>query len=253
MTRVFHKAELSTGFRNFLAGISREAHSRHAPVDSVRCIGENGECVVNETQVTVIGNVATEVSYGETGSGVPMANFRLASTERRYDRERQCWVDGETQWVTVTAWRALAVNLIGSLSKGDPVVVSGRLRVREWAEGEGKRGRVEVDARSVGHDLNRGTSAFRWAAGARGHPPAAVVAAGGEPGGSPAGEAVPGWIADALAARKASAAASTAVAAPPDGGADGADGTDAASEGASGDGGEVSGKGSGGDVQGLLI
>ncbi|MEU8513748.1 single-stranded DNA-binding protein [Kitasatospora sp. NPDC048722] len=200
--------------------------------------------------MTVIGNVATEVSYGETGSGVPMANFRLASTERRYDRERQCWVDGETQWVTVTAWRALAVNLIGSLSKGDPVVVSGRLRVREWDGGEGRRSRVEIDARSVGHDLNRGTSAFRWASGARGHPPAVVGAAGGEPGGSPAGEAVPGWIAHALAARKASAAVSAAVVAPSDGGADGAG---VASEGASGDDGEVSGKGSEGDVQGLLI
>ncbi|MEV7026258.1 single-stranded DNA-binding protein, partial [Kitasatospora sp. NPDC093558] len=132
--------------------------------------------------MTVIGNVATEVSYGETCSGVPMANFRLASTERRYDRERQCWVDGETQWLTVTAWRALAVNLIGSLSKGDPVVVSGRLRVREWVEGEGRRGRAEIDARSVGHDLNRGTSAFRWAAGARGHPPGAAGAAGGAGG-----------------------------------------------------------------------
>ncbi|MEE1785386.1 single-stranded DNA-binding protein [Streptomyces sp. SP17BM10] len=205
---------------------------------------------MNETQVTVIGNVATEVSYGETGSGVPMAHFRLASTERRYDRERQCWVDGETQWVTVTAWRALAVNLIGSLAKGDPVVVSGRLRVREWAEGEGKRSRVEIDARSVGHDLNRGTSAFRWAAGARGHPPVGVGAAAAEPGGPAGGEAVPGWIADALAARKASAVVSAAAAAASERGAGGAD---AVPEGVSGEGGEVSGKGSGGDVQGLLI
>ncbi|WP_195911109.1 single-stranded DNA-binding protein [Streptomyces kaniharaensis] len=167
---------------------------------------------MSETQVTVIGNVATEVSYGETGSGVPMATFRLASTERRYDRQRECWMDGDTQWLTVTAWRALAVNLIGSLAKGDPVVVSGRLRVREWVEGELKRTRVEIDARSVGHDLTRGTSAFRWASGVRGHPPAAAGAAGGELGGQPDGEAVPGWIADALAARKASALASATAA-----------------------------------------
>ncbi|MGW2252959.1 single-stranded DNA-binding protein [Kitasatospora sp. NPDC001660] len=201
---------------------------------------------MNETQVTVIGNVVTDVSYGETGSGVPMANFRLASTERRYDRERQCWVDGETQWLTVTAWRALAVNLIGSLAKGDPVVVSGRLRVREWGEGEGRRSRVEIDARSVGHDLNRGTSAFRWAAGTRGHPPTAAGAVGGEPGGSPDGEVVPGWIADALAARKASA-----VAAMPPG--SGAGGEDAVPARASGEGDEVSEKESGDDAQGVLI
>ncbi|MER7753112.1 single-stranded DNA-binding protein [Kitasatospora sp. NPDC097643] len=195
---------------------------------------------MNETQVTVMGNVASEVSYGETGSGVPMANFRLGCTERRYDRQRECWIDGETQWLTVTAWRALAVNLIGSLAKGDPVLVSGRLRVREWGEGEQRRTRVEIDARSVGHDLTRGTSAFRWASGARGHPVGGVSggSAGGALGGAPggpaaaggqaAGEVVPGWIADALEARKASAVAV-------------------------GESGGVSGGGRGSDGQGVLI
>lgn len=120
---------------------------------------------MNETQVTVIGNVATDVSCTRTADGVAVANFRLASTERRYDRLREGWVDGETQWVTVTAWRALAGHLIGSLSKGDPVVVSGRLRVREWTEGEARRSRVEIDARSVGHDLSRGTAVFTWGGG----------------------------------------------------------------------------------------
>ncbi|MET8625232.1 single-stranded DNA-binding protein [Kitasatospora sp. NPDC004669] len=160
---------------------------------------------MNETHVTVLGNVATEVSYGETANGVPMANFQLGCTERRYDRERACWVDGETQWLRVTAWRALAVNLIGSLAKGDPVLVTGRLRVREWTEGEVKRSRAEVDARSVGHDLTRGTSAFRWATGVRGQPPGGAGPAAAEV----AAEPVPGWIASALEARKASAVAVT--------------------------------------------
>ncbi|MFD5468477.1 single-stranded DNA-binding protein [Kitasatospora sp. NPDC127059] len=153
--------------------------------------------------VTVLGNVGTEVSYGETSGGVPMANFQLGCTERRYDRERACWVDGETQWLRVTAWRALAVNLIGSLAKGDPVLVTGRLRVREWRDGEAKRSRAEIDARSVGHDLTRGTSAFRWAAGVRGQPPGPVGAAGAEA----ANEPVPGWIVSALESRRASAVA----------------------------------------------
>ncbi|MFJ6139467.1 single-stranded DNA-binding protein [Kitasatospora sp. NPDC092286] len=204
MTPVFHRPELSTGFPISLALISGEEHSQLAPIDSVRCIAENGECSVNETQVTVIGNVATEVSYAETAGGVPMANFRLASTERRYDRQKDGWVDGETQWVTVTAWRALAVHLIGSLAKGDPVVVNGRLRVREWTEGEARRSRVEIDARSVGHDLTRGTTVFRWSSGVRGE----SVGGAGPAAGVLVGEAVPGWIADALEARKASAMAS---------------------------------------------
>ncbi|MFD8703927.1 single-stranded DNA-binding protein [Kitasatospora sp. NPDC059648] len=158
---------------------------------------------MSETYVTVIGNVATEVSYGETSGGVPMANFRLGVTERRYDRERACWVDGEAQWLRVTAWRALAVNLIGSLSKGDPVLVTGRLRVHEWTDGEVKHSRAEINARSVGHDLTRGTAAFRWAAGVRGQPSAAAGGAGADGGGEP----VPGWIVNALESRRASAVA----------------------------------------------
>lgn len=136
---------------------------------------------MNGTQVTVIGNVATEVAYTLTPGGVPVANFRLASTERRFDRARELWVDGETQWLTVTAWRSLAGHLIDSLTKGDPVVVSGRLRVREWAEGEAKRSRVEIDARSVGHDLSRGTARFSWAPGGRAGVPEEGAAAPGRP------------------------------------------------------------------------
>ncbi|MFF2144973.1 single-stranded DNA-binding protein [Kitasatospora sp. NPDC058190] len=164
---------------------------------------------MSETHVTVLGNVATEVTYGETANGVPMANFRIGCTERRYDRERACWVDGETQWLRVTAWRALAVNLIGSLAKGDPVLVTGRLRVREWTEGEVRRSRAEIDARSVGHDLTRGTSAFRWATGVRGQSPGGAEPAAAETTERAArvDEPVPGWIADALEARRVSAVA----------------------------------------------
>lgn len=174
---------------------------------------------MNEIQVTVLGNVAGEVSYGETSGGVPMANFRLGCTERRYDRQRECWVDGDTHWLTVTAWRALAVNLIGSLAKGDPVLVSGRLRMREWVEGEARRSRVEIDARSVGHDLTRGTSAFRRATGVRGQPPGAGAHAGaagaGDAGAQAEPEGVPGWIADALRSRTAAAVAGAAAPAAP--------------------------------------
>ncbi|WP_281278591.1 single-stranded DNA-binding protein [Streptomyces tateyamensis] len=140
----------------------------------------------------MIGNVASPVNYAQTSSGVPTANFRLATTERRYDRARGEWVDGDTNWVTVIAWRRLATNVVSSLSKGEPVVVSGRLRVREWEDEGKRRTAVEVDARVVGHDLGRGTSAFRWAVHARGEgePQAAGLAS--------AGEAVPDWIARAV-------------------------------------------------------
>ncbi|WP_078660836.1 single-stranded DNA-binding protein [Streptomyces sp. NRRL B-24484] len=164
---------------------------------------------MNETLVTIVGNVASTVTYAQTPAGVPVANFRMATTERRFDRGTGDWVDGETTWVTVVAWRWLATNLVSSVNKGDPVVVSGRLRVREWGEEDRRRTAVEIDARSVGHDLSRGTSAFRWAV--RGRPDREKVGSdafgpsGGRRVGDPApvGEAVPEWIVAAVEARRA--------------------------------------------------
>ncbi|GJF34456.1 hypothetical protein KNE206_71560 [Kitasatospora sp. NE20-6] len=163
---------------------------------------------MNETLVTIVGNVASTVTYGQTSAGVPVANFRMATTERRFDRAAGDWVDGETSWVTVVAWRWLATNLVSSVTKGDPVLVSGRLRVREWGEDDRRRTSVEIDARSVGHDLSRGTSAFRWAVRGRSDPQGAGSGtarparadAGGPTG---IGEAVPEWIVAAVGARRA--------------------------------------------------
>lgn len=123
---------------------------------------------MNETTVTLVGNAATEVRYRETPAGIPVASFRLASTVRRWDRERSCWNDAHTSFYTVWAWRGLAGNVAGSVGKGDPLIVRGRVRVHEW-EKDGKRHTtVEVEAGAIGHDLSRGTSAFRR--GARGRP-----------------------------------------------------------------------------------
>ncbi|MFF8816135.1 single-stranded DNA-binding protein [Streptomyces pactum] len=90
---------------------------------------------MNETLVTVVGNVATQPEYRLTASGAGVVRFRLAATARRWDRTRQSWVDGSTSFYTVWAWRSLAENLAASVTLGEPLVVHGRLRVREeWRE-----------------------------------------------------------------------------------------------------------------------
>lgn len=183
---------------------------------------------MDEALVTMVGNAASGVTYRETPGGVAVANFRLAARERRYDRERGDWTDGGTTWVTVVAWRGLAANVVGSVNKGDPLVVSGRLRVREWGEEGSRRTEVEIDARSIGHDLARGTSVFRRALEGKSAPgqggSGAAPAGSGTPGGASGGgaaaavpvlsaaggsravrlveEAVPEWIVAAVAARR---------------------------------------------------
>ena len=87
-------------------------------------------------QITVTGLVATIPRHLVTGEGLPITSFRLASTQRRYDRSQQRWVDGETNWFTITSFRQIALNVNASVQKGQRVVVTGRLRVRDWESGE---------------------------------------------------------------------------------------------------------------------
>ncbi|WP_327367478.1 single-stranded DNA-binding protein [Streptomyces sp. NBC_01217] len=115
---------------------------------------------MNDTLVTLVGNAATGVEFRETATG-GMARFRFAVTPRRWDREKQFWTDGHTSFYTVWAWRTLASNLSGSVSVGEPLVVHGRLKVREEEREGGRRTFVDIEALAVGHDLTRGTAAFR--------------------------------------------------------------------------------------------
>ncbi|WP_282699393.1 single-stranded DNA-binding protein [Streptomyces sp. CC219B] len=115
---------------------------------------------MNETMVCTVGNVATRPVYRELAAG-PSARFRLAVTQRYWDREKGAWTDGHTNFFTVWANRQLATNAAASLNVGDPVIVQGRLKVRsEVREGQTWTS-ADIDALAIGHDLARGTSAFR--------------------------------------------------------------------------------------------
>lgn len=107
--------------------------------------------------ITVSGNLGTDVDYRNT-QGYSWANFRLACTPRI--RRGDEWVDGHTTWVNVDCGGRIADNVRDSLVKGDPVVVTGRLRTKVW-ESEGTRHeRVVIEANCLGHDLSRGVSQF---------------------------------------------------------------------------------------------
>ena len=110
--------------------------------------------------ITLTGFVATVPNHLVTGEGLPITSFRLASTQRRFDRSRNLWVDNGTNWYTVTSFRQLALNANSSIRKGERVIVTGRLRIRDWAAGEKVGTSIEIDADSIGHDLTWGTASF---------------------------------------------------------------------------------------------
>jgi len=110
-----------------------------------------------ETNVTVVGRLTTDVSRHQFGDGTGVANFRVASTERRQDRATGGWVDGDTLFVEVRCRRKLAENAAACLVKGDPVVVTGRLYTRNYEHEGQRRTAVTIDAHNVGADLLRCT------------------------------------------------------------------------------------------------
>jgi single-strand DNA-binding protein len=110
---------------------------------------------MNETHLTLVGRVATEPNARRTADGTKVVHFRLGSTERRFNPQDATWVDGDSVFVSVSCWRKLAEGIEGTLRKGDPVIVTGRLSTRDY-EWEGQhRVAVDVQARAVGPDLSK--------------------------------------------------------------------------------------------------
>ena len=110
--------------------------------------------------VTVTGLVATEPRYIQTQEGLAITSFRLASMNRRFDRTTNEWRDDGTNWYSVSAFRGLATNTHQSVAKGHRVIVSGRLKVREWDTGEKSGVSVDIEADSIGHDLLFGQTTY---------------------------------------------------------------------------------------------
>jgi single-strand DNA-binding protein len=99
-------------------------------------------------KVILVGNLgaAPEVRY--TAGGQPVANFRLATTERWMNR------NGErseiTEWHRVVAWGKLAETCGQYLQKGKQVYIEGRIRTRQWQDQQGqKRYTTEIVAQNL--------------------------------------------------------------------------------------------------------
>jgi len=115
---------------------------------------------MNETYVTISGNIVGEPVVRATKANVPFVTFRVASNMRRVDTKTGEYIDAGTNFVNVTAFRGLGVNLANSLKKGQPVIVHGRMRINQWDNGERSGTTVEIDATKVGHDLSLGQATF---------------------------------------------------------------------------------------------
>lgn len=111
--------------------------------------------------ITIIGTVATDPKLIHFDNGGSKCTFRVAESERRYDRNAGVWVETDTNWYTVNSSRALALNAADSIVKGQRVIATGKVRVRNWHNPDGRSGTVtEIDVEGLGPDLRFGTARY---------------------------------------------------------------------------------------------
>jgi single-strand DNA-binding protein len=115
--------------------------------------------MAGETVITIVGNLVDDPELRFTPSGAAVANFRIASTPRIYDRQSGEWRDGDTLFLTCSVWRQAAENVAESLQKGMRAIVQGRLKSRQYETREGEKRTVfEIDVDEVGPSLRSATA-----------------------------------------------------------------------------------------------
>lgn len=152
--------------------------------------------MAGETTITVIGNLTDDPELKFTSSGAAVANFTVASTPRTFDKNSNEWKDGDANFFRCAAWRQLAENVAESLQKGQRVIVTGRLRIRNYERQDGSKGTaVEIDVDEVGPSVRFATAKVTRAS--RGGAPSGDANPwGGQPAAAPQSDPWSGAAAD---------------------------------------------------------
>ena len=112
-----------------------------------------------DTPITVVGNLVADPELRFTPSGQPVATFRVASTPRLRDNATGEWKDGDSLFLSCNVWRQAAENVAESLQRGMRVIVTGRLRQRNYETKEGEKRTVyEVEVDDVGPSLRNASA-----------------------------------------------------------------------------------------------
>lgn len=134
----------------------------------------------NETIITVVGNLTADPELKYTQSGLPVANFTIASTPRTFDRASNEWKDGDALFLRASVWREFAENVAGSLTKGARVIAQGRMVQRSYETKEGeKRTTFELQVDEIGPSLRYATATVSRASAEPAAAPAVEAGDGG--------------------------------------------------------------------------
>lgn len=108
---------------------------------------------IGVNNVSVLGNITRDPELRFTPNGTPVASFGIAVNKNYQDKESGEWIS-DADFFNVTAWYKLAENCAESLTKGDRVLVAGRLSQDNWEDKDGqKRSAVKIIANVVAPSL----------------------------------------------------------------------------------------------------
>lgn len=107
-----------------------------------------------------VGRLTQEPSLRYSPSGMAVCELNIAFNSRKFDKDRQEWIDGDVFFVRATAFKQLAENAGECLEKGMEVHVSGRLKTEQWEDknGGGKRSASALLLDSIGPNLAYATA-----------------------------------------------------------------------------------------------
>ena len=110
-------------------------------------------------KVILIGNVGKDPDVRYLDSGVAVATFSLATTERGYTLQNGTQVPDRTEWHNIVLWRGLAQTAEKYVHKGDKLYIEGKIRSRSYDDQNGiKRTIVEIFADNMEMLTPRGAS-----------------------------------------------------------------------------------------------
>ena len=110
------------------------------------------------TLTTVTGNLTADPELRYLDSGIPVANLTIADTPRVFNKQKDEWEDGGTVFIRATLWREAAENLTQSLTKGQRVIATGKLKQSNWEKDGEKRSSIELDIEEIGPSLKYATA-----------------------------------------------------------------------------------------------
>lgn len=128
-------------------------------------------------KVILIGNVGKDPDVRYLDSGVAVATFSLATTERGYTLANGTQVPERTEWHNIVLWRGLAQTAEKYVRKGDKLFIEGKIKSRSYDDQNGiKRTIVEIFADNMEMLTPRGTGQSQSAAPQPAAQPAAQAA-----------------------------------------------------------------------------